>query len=914
MSQQPTSTPVPSEAALKRMFERKVRRAKLAVVFEQAWRSACLLLGVVGLFLLVSLLGIWPMLSKPLHVALLAMFAAAAGLAVLSLLRIHWPSRDTAIRRIEKTSQVPHRPASSYEDTLSGGGDNDPSTAALWSAHRKRLVQSLKRLRVGKPRPRTDRYDPFALRALLLLFLATALGFVGAGSGDRIRAAFNFGNTYALADARLDAWISPPSYTGRPPLMLADGRTSLGDGNAAHQDDNTTAADPFKAATKLAPVGSTAIVRVGGLGSVPLSVETAAANSNPNDDKNRWTSLKPEKTLATSRDTREYRTKITQDTILRVKVDNNQLADWTVTVIPDKLPTIALVEPPKRTPRGSMKLIYKLADDYGVESANVRLVLAPTEERRKAQEREARRQGFRPRKSGPLEMPLPLPGPTVKEGESTTFLEFGPHPWAGKRVLMTLVAKDVAGQEGQSEGLEIILPERQFTKPLAQAVIEQRRKLMDDPRYRRQVVLALGAITTDPEDIFEDHRAYLSLRSVYHRLRRSRASKVIDSSIEQLWHTALRIEQGDLSDAERRLRDAQDKLSKALQEGASEEEIKKLMEELRQAMNDFMEKMAKQAQDEQRDFTEGQDQNNQQIDKKDIDQMMKNLEDMAKTGARKQAMDMLSQLREMMERMQAGQQNQKQAEQNKQMQKNLSKLKGMVGDQQKLMDDTFQQQKQGGQQPGRQAGRQSSQNQLGSRGQFGQQRRGRDPRRGMGLGPQQRPLGRGAQQGQQGQGQQPGEGQMPSPEELAERQRQLQRELAELQRQMAENGAGQSEELRSAQDSMQQAEEALRGEDYARALQKQSEALQQMRQGSEQMAQDMQGSQPQRYGRKGERRDPLGRPQRSQGPELGTSVKVPDEIELQRAREIIDELRRRRGQVTRPQIELDYLDRLLKRF
>ena len=76
----------------------------------------------------------------------------------------------------------------------------------------------------------------------------------------------------------------------------------------------------------------------------------------------------------------------------------------------------------------------------------------------------------------------------------------------------------------------------------------------------------------------------------------------------------------------------------------------------------------------------------------------------------------------------------------------------------------------------------------------------------------------------------------------------------------------------------------------------------------------MMGNMPQRYGRNGERRDPLGRPQRSQGPELGTSVKVPDEIELQRAREIIDELRRRRGEVTRPQIELDYLDRLLKRF
>jgi hypothetical protein len=72
---------------------------------------------------------------------------------------------------------------------------------------------------------------------------------------------------------------------------------------------------------------------------------------------------------------------------------------------------------------------------------------------------------------------------------------------------------------------------------------------------------------------------------------------------------------------------------------------------------------------------------------------------------------------------------------------------------------------------------------------------------------------------------------------------------------------------------------------------------------------------PQRYGRNAEtQRDPLGRPQRSQGPDLGTSVKVPDKIDQQRAREILEELRRRSGEATRPPVELDYLERLLKRF
>jgi hypothetical protein len=48
--------------------------------------------------------------------------------------------------------------------------------------------------------------------------------------------------------------------------------------------------------------------------------------------------------------------------------------------------------------------------------------------------------------------------------------------------------------------------------------------------------------------------------------------------------------------------------------------------------------------------------------------------------------------------------------------------------------------------------------------------------------------------------------------------------------------------------------------------------------------------------------------------DLGSDVAVPDKIDMQRAREIIEELRRRAGELGRPKLELDYLDRLLERF
>ncbi len=60
--------------------------------------------------------------------------------------------------------------------------------------------------------------------------------------------------------------------------------------------------------------------------------------------------------------------------------------------------------------------------------------------------------------------------------------------------------------------------------------------------------------------------------------------------------------------------------------------------------------------------------------------------------------------------------------------------------------------------------------------------------------------------------------------------------------------------------------------------------------------------------------DPLGRPQQSNSPDLGSNVKIPDEIDTQRAREILDAIRRRLGEIGRPPIERDYLERLLEQF
>ena len=72
------------------------------------------------------------------------------------------------------------------------------------------------------------------------------------------------------------------------------------------------------------------------------------------------------------------------------------------------------------------------------------------------------------------------------------------------------------------------------------------------------------------------------------------------------------------------------------------------------------------------------------------------------------------------------------------------------------------------------------------------------------------------------------------------------------------------------------------------------------------------GNRPGRQQSGGNQSDPLGRPLR--GREFGDdmTVKIPGEIDVQRVRRILEELRRRLADPLRPQIELDYLERLLK--
>lgn len=891
-----------------RSFEHKILRARLTAAFEQLWRKLWLVLAVLGAFLIVSYAGLWRFLPNFAHVALLALFGVALVVALASMARIVWPSRDEAIRRIERASGVPHRPASSYEDTVSAPS-SDPATGAIWQAHRARMARLLETLRPGKPHPRTDRLDPYAIRAAGLLGIIGLTVLLGDGVADRVRGAFTFGPSVSASDVRLDAWLTPPTYTGRPPVMLADGAGGAKAQPAAGAD----ATD--KAAIADVPVRSVLIVRVGGMGTTPLSVEITPKEQGSEGHPAERIEAKRDGDAAS--DLQEVRYEMARSASVRALAGGSELARWQIAITPDAPPRISLSRPPELTPRGSLKLTYAVEDDYGVASAEAKLKRLPDPPKnpKTAWAAPERPTGPRAPLMRPPKLTLRLPQPNATTVEAHTYFETASHPWAGRKVILSLEATDVAGQVGRSPGLEMILPERQFSKPLARAVVEQRKKLLDDSRYRPSVVSALDALTLAPEMFIEDARIYLGLRTVRHRLMSDQSREAFKSAVDQLWQIALRIEDGSLSDAERALRDAQDKLAKALEDGASEEEIKQLMQELRQALNEFLNQLA---QENQGDQQEGQNPDEQMLAQDDLERMMRNLEEMAKSGSREQAQQLLSEMQDLMERLQAGRQDPAQAERNREMMKMMQELGNMVGDQQQLMDETFgERRQQGDKEEGGDGERQSAPPGMKGMGGDGDEGQGGAP-----PGQSERaPSGRGQAgqqgQGQQGRGDQLGQGnRRQGLDSLTERQRELKDRLGRLQEEMRGKGAASSPQLRDAETAMESAEQALERGDLSDATEQQGRALDQMRQGAQSMAQEMMRNMPQRYGQSGgdTPRDPLGRPQRTQGPDLGTSVKVPDQIDVQRAREILEELRRRLGEARRAPVELDYLERLLKRF
>jgi uncharacterized protein (TIGR02302 family) len=823
-------------------------QAHWTILWERLWPPLARLATLIGFFLALSWLGVWLWLPSHARAIGLAVFGLLAIAACVPFLWLRPPSRADALGRLDRNSGLHHRPATAMADEMAGPTE-DPHSVALWHAHVERALASARVLKAGLPRPRLALRDPFAVRAFVAILVVATFIAAGDERMNRLAAVFDWQGVMLPANFRVDAWVSPPAYTGRPPLILPGLRPG----------------EPVQAGGDVSvPAGSVLVIRASGIQLDVLAtggLTEAQGGAQP----------------ISAKGSEERRFVINAAGAATVRGAFRRDVGWQFTAIPDHPPTIALTEDPEAQARGTMKLSYKVEDDYGVVGAHASFDLLSQEGTN----------GNPPRAlyEAPT-FPLVLPQARTRSGSGQTTKDLTENPWAGADVAMTLSARDEAGNEGRSEPFEMRLPERPFSKPIARALIEQRRVLALDGDAQAKVLTALDAMTLAPERFHTESNVYLGLRAIFWQLARAKSDDQLREVVGRMWDMAVHLEDGSVSDAEQALRAAQEALRQALERGANDDEIKQLTDQLRAALDKFLQALAEQLRKNPQQLARPLDPNIRQLRPQDLRNMIDRLEQMARSGAKDAARRMLQELQSMLENLQTARPGQQMdGDGDDDMMSALEELGDMIRKQQQLRDRTFQQ---------------------------GQDQR-RDRQRGQG------------QQGQQGQRGQQGN-QMG---ELRDSQQGLRSELDRLMQELRKRGFGQGQQgqgemgqLGRAGEAMGDAEGELGQGNADGAVESQGRALEALRRGAQSLAQSMQqqgmigpgpNGQPGRLGpsRAQQETDPLGRPLRGRDYGDDATVKVPGEIDVQRARRILEELRRRFGENFRPQLELDYIERLL---
>src|SRR6202012_235921 len=352
---------------------------------------------------------------------------------------------------------------------------------------------------------------------------------------------------------------------------------------------------------------------------------------------------------------------------------------WKFTAVPDRAPTIALAKDPERQARGSLQMSYKIEDDYGVTEAQAHFAARPAEQPKGAAE---------PRPLfDPPQFPLVLPNARTRNGVGQTVKDLSEDPYAGADVTLTLTAKDEAGNEAKSEPFNMRLPERLFTKPLARALIEQRRILALDANQNGQVYAALDALMIAPELFTPEAGEYLGLYSVQKQLDAAHTDDALRDVVASLWALAVTIEDGNITDVDKALRAAQDALKQALEQGASDEEIKKLTQDLRAALDNYMRQLAEQFRNNPQALARPLDPNTRILRQQDLNNMIERMERLSRSGDKDAAKQLLEQLQEMLENLQMAQPGQS----GEDMEQALNELDDVIRKQQQLRDKTFKQ-------------------------------------------------------------------------------------------------------------------------------------------------------------------------------------------------------------------------------
>ncbi|MEO1553798.1 MAG: DUF4175 family protein [Pseudomonadota bacterium] len=872
-----------AKSLIDRTFAR-LRRIALWV----AWWPLLILLGV---FFVAVFLGVFE--NGPAQFAALATLIAliGGGIAVWrGFNRYQRPDRTDAISELDQQSEL--RPLTSLTDRPARP---ESEGVTLWRAHETRLTDEVRRLNAPDFGATWKQIDPLYLRYAVPVLLIGTLAFTWNQVPSRLSGALDpdYGSLFGAENVRIEAWIAPPTHTGRAPIFLKD-----------DQDEVRV------------PAGSIMTLRV----QAPSAPHLRVRNEDGTQTK---------KFTATPDGAFEITTDISADSAVSVRWWGERKA-WTLLASPDAAPKVEFVDMPVLGAGDRTEFSWIASDDYGVSS--LELAIKPVDEERE-----------------PDLVGVELGGISPREAEEDSKIDLTRNRWAGARVEVRLKATDGAGQVGYSEPFEFKLPEKLLLQPLAKAIQDVRvtvlrednpyadaestldateagafyvsatQRLQQAPAGVQRGAVMLEAVTYEAPRYFRDILVYSGLETARYAMEAARSTEEAKSTEPLLWSLALRAEYGSAADAYAALMAAKKALEDALRDGASEEEIARLMEAFKDAAQRYIAaKMAEalanglDAPPDNRDSAEGP--GGSGLGGQGFSDMLDALEDLTETGATDQARQLLADITNMLENLEfqqgsgsgegfpgmpgepgEGESDEDLPEEEREMTETMRELSDLLREQRELNDETLAEQR-------------------GERGQSGQDPSGEN-----------QPGSEGDAQIGDGSGDVPDWMQGDGAGSLGERQEGLAdriEELAENQMGSGEDGDGDGagaldeETLEAIERSQRRAGNALEDGNQGRAIRNQEQATRQLRELAEGLAEQLDAARADRLGdpqANGNRNaDPFGR-STTGAVDDSNSVDVPDEAERQRAKDILDELRRRYDEAV-DEDEREYLERLLDRF
>ncbi|AHK71929.1 hypothetical protein AD931_03665 [Gluconobacter oxydans] len=476
------------------------RKAQRVLWWERAWEPLRWPLLLVAFYVLACLARIPQSLPDWLHILLeVGVLGTALWLTITGLRRVPPVSIPVADRRIEHDSKLAYQPLLSLTDRPAFAGNGEQS--AIWSRHVERVTASLGTLRVGLPHPETSLHERLALIAVpLAIVVAAVLG--GTHTPSRLHAGMIPGvDDDSIPLPTLQAWIDRPSYApGAPIFLSATGRNTLD-----------------------VPQGAILNATITGAHGKPALHGIASAEQNRLDAES-WNSHGT----------------LQQSGTISIIVRGRTLGSWRVKVEPDLPPTVTWDgKPGPQKDDWRTGLPWHVHQTYGVASLEAEINLPGLTRGRI------------------LRVPIPLDG-QPKDAKGVATPDLSSDPFAGMEVEGRLHARSASGRESRSDIVKFQIAARKFTDPLARALVALRRRLMLGQQRASQAAAELNLLTQTT-----DERAILATLGLeIASLQKDAPDGSADRVPGELWALALYLDDlrrdgPDIADAAAEVRAAQ---------------------------------------------------------------------------------------------------------------------------------------------------------------------------------------------------------------------------------------------------------------------------------------------------------------------------------------------------------------------